>query len=132
MLVDGEPSGHPITEENFKRAFPNVDIDNLPESYAEFTRVEKPELDPYANSQSVQYVLGEDGIVKDVWSQQMMTEEEKTAKQNATKQNWADRGMFASWTFNEDRCEYEPPTPRPDDGNVYEWDEDNLTWQELS
>lgn len=35
---------------------------------------------------------------------------------------------YPSWALNEQTCQYEPPTPRPDDGFVYFWDEENLTW----
>lgn len=35
---------------------------------------------------------------------------------------------FKSWTLNEDTCLWEPPVAYPEDGNVYQWDEDNLQW----
>ena len=35
---------------------------------------------------------------------------------------------YNSWTLNETSCLWEAPTPYPDDGNVYIWDEENLTW----
>lgn len=35
---------------------------------------------------------------------------------------------FASWTLNEDTCLWDAPTPYPDDGDVYLWDEDTQTW----
>jgi hypothetical protein len=38
---------------------------------------------------------------------------------------------FASWTLNEDTCLWECPTAYPDDGNVYIWDEDTLSWAEV-
>jgi hypothetical protein len=123
-MVNGEPFEHPIFEENFKQAFPEVDIDNLPEGYAEFIRVEQPILGPYVKSQSVQYVKGEDGLVRDVWSEEMMNEEEKIAKQNEVKDEWVALNRYASWTFNEETCEFDPPVPRPEDGEVYWWDEE--------
>jgi len=30
---------------------------------------------------------------------------------------------FDSWTLNEETCNWEAPTPYPDDGQVYSWDE---------
>jgi hypothetical protein len=35
---------------------------------------------------------------------------------------------YASWTLNEDTCRWDPPTPMPDDGGVYSWDESTQTW----
>lgn len=35
---------------------------------------------------------------------------------------------FASWTLNEDTCQWEAPTAMPDDGNSWVWDEDTLQW----
>ena len=30
---------------------------------------------------------------------------------------------YASWTLNETTCQWEPPTPYPDNENYYGWDE---------
>ena len=35
---------------------------------------------------------------------------------------------YPSWTLNEDTCLYEAPTPRPEDGNFYTWDEATTSW----
>ena len=35
---------------------------------------------------------------------------------------------YASWTLNETTCRWEPPTPYPDDDNVYTWDESTTAW----
>ena len=35
---------------------------------------------------------------------------------------------FASWTLNEDTCQWQPPTPMPDDGQMYYWHEETQTW----
>lgn len=37
---------------------------------------------------------------------------------------------FASWTLDEDTCLWEPPTPRPNDGKIYDWDEPTTSWVE--
>lgn len=37
---------------------------------------------------------------------------------------------FASWTMNEDTCLWEPPTPYPTDGKIYQWDEETQQWIE--
>jgi hypothetical protein len=44
---------------------------------------------------------------------------------------------FASWTLNEDTCQWEAPIAYPTDGKIYEWNEtnyqaDNTTgWEEI-
>lgn len=40
--------------------------------------------------------------------------------------------LFASWVLNEETCRWEPPTPRPQDGNLYEWDENSVSWVQVS
>ena len=38
-IVDGQPFEHPIFEDNFKQAFPDVDLNNLPSEFLKFVRV---------------------------------------------------------------------------------------------
>jgi hypothetical protein len=35
---------------------------------------------------------------------------------------------FNSWTLNENTCRWEAPVVKPDDGQRYEWNEQNQTW----
>ena len=35
---------------------------------------------------------------------------------------------YASWVLNETTCRWEAPTPYPDDGNSYSWDESTTSW----
>ena len=35
---------------------------------------------------------------------------------------------YASWVLNESTCQWEAPTPYPDDDNDYEWDESATAW----
>jgi hypothetical protein len=35
---------------------------------------------------------------------------------------------YESWILNEDTCLWEPPTPYPTDGGMYEWDESSGEW----
>ena len=37
---------------------------------------------------------------------------------------------YNSWTLNASH-DWQPPTPKPDDGKKYEWDEDDQAWIEL-
>ena len=38
---------------------------------------------------------------------------------------------FPSWTLNESAAKWMSPTPYPQDGREYEWDEETLTWKEV-
>jgi hypothetical protein len=38
---------------------------------------------------------------------------------------------YASWTLNDDTCLWEAPTAYPDDGKIYNWDEDTTSWVEV-
>jgi len=35
---------------------------------------------------------------------------------------------FASWTLNEETCQWSAPTPMPIDNKRYQWDETTLSW----
>jgi hypothetical protein len=37
---------------------------------------------------------------------------------------------FASWTLDEDTCLWNAPTPYPDDGKLYTWNEETTSWLE--
>ena len=37
-----------------------------------------------------------------------------------------------SWTLVEDTCQWTAPTAYPDDGKVYEWNEDTTNWVEVT
>jgi hypothetical protein len=36
---------------------------------------------------------------------------------------------FASWVLNEDTCLWENPVAYPEDGNIYAWDEETVSWK---
>tara|TARA_Y100001951_G_C11151713_1_gene189594 strand:- start:179 stop:550 length:372 start_codon:yes stop_codon:yes gene_type:complete len=39
---------------------------------------------------------------------------------------------YPSWTLNKDTCLWSPPTPYPEDGKKYRWDEDTTSWVEIA
>jgi hypothetical protein len=50
--------------------------------------------------------------------------------------SWDGTGFIApqahgSWALDENYV-WQPPTPYPDDGNDYEWDEDTTSWVEIT
>lgn len=40
-------------------------------------------------------------------------------------------GPYPSWTLDSNFY-WQPPTPKPDDGKLYEWDESTLAWIEVT
>lgn len=121
-IKDGQPFEHPIFGDNFRQAFPDVDVNNLPPEFARFERVERPVLDQYEVlvSEDPTYELV-DGVYKDVWKKRDMTAEERVAKRQADikafKDAWAGRPQsenWSAWVFNENTIKYDPPIPRPE------------------
>ena len=39
---------------------------------------------------------------------------------------------YPSCVLNEDSCQWDPPTPYPDDGKNYEWNEGTKAWDEIT
>lgn len=130
QIRNGQPHQHPILGDNFREAFPHIDTNNLPPEFARFERIEPPHYGVYEVllGPSYQWV---DGIVKDVWLVRPMNAQEKLAKQEHAKALWAEHG-FPSWSFDEATCSFVPPTPRPEDGKPYRWDEQSLSWIEIT
>lgn len=79
QIRDGQPHEHPIFADNFRAAFPGVDTENLPNTFAKFVRVEQPKISTYEVYEGVSYQWV-DGVVKDVHSVRPMTNEERAAK----------------------------------------------------
>ena len=38
---------------------------------------------------------------------------------------------YPSWVLNEATCRWDAPVPMPDDGKLYRWDEETLSWVEI-
>ena len=68
----------------------------------------------------------------------------QTSYNNNFRKNYAGKGYtydktrdafispqpYPSWLLDEDTCRWDAPTPMPDDGKMYEWDEDTTSWKE--
>lgn len=129
QVKDGQPFEHPIFGDNFRQAFPDVDVNNLPNTFAKFLRVAPPKLGVYEVYEGVSYSLRSDGSYMDVHHVRLMTGEEITAKQTAVKTAWAEAANgYASWNFSDALCEYVAPVTKPEDGNAYAWRESDLSW----
>jgi hypothetical protein len=127
-IVDGNPSQHPVLEENLTQAFPDVDLNNLPIGWAKFIRVPSPKLGPYQVAEC-SYIWDGD-IVRDQWSIRAMTEEEKLIKQYRVKQSWKEDMGPTNWIFDEETCTHVPP-PKPSTDKDYEWDFGSQSWKEI-
>lgn len=48
-----------------------------------------------------------------------------------TAEHQARKPPYPSWVGNEEEMTWEPPTPYPNDGKGYYWNEDQIAWVEL-
>lgn len=79
QIRDGQPYQHPIFGDNFREAFPHVDVNNLPPEFARFERIECPNNATTFQVDEVSYQWI-DGIVKDVWTVRDMNQQERDEK----------------------------------------------------
>jgi hypothetical protein len=124
---NGNPINHPAFEDNLLEVFGGI-----PEHWESFIRLEMPKPSVY------QVLVSQDptyqkinGVWTDVWALRDMTDSEKAAKQQAVKDAWNSepRPNLTAWTFDEATCSYQPPTPKPNDGQEYFWQGTTNTWQ---
>jgi hypothetical protein len=103
QIKDGRPFEHPIFGDNFRQAFPHIDVNNLPPEFARFERIEQPnKADPFEVEEvSYQWV---NGVVKDVWTVREMTDAERAEKTEFLKDHIlrgiADRKAYAKEIVN--------------------------------
>jgi hypothetical protein len=81
QIRDGQPHEHPIMDWNFRDAFPDIDINNLPPQFANFERIECDiALDVYEAAECFYEWDATGSYVRDVWKPRPMTEEERVQK----------------------------------------------------
>ena len=70
----------------------------------------------------------------------------QTSYNNNFRKNYAGKGYtydqtrdafippqpYPSWLLSEDTCLWDAPIPYPDDGKMYDWDEDTTSWVEIN
>lgn len=138
---NGNAVDHPITEDNFRDAFPNIDPENLTSEFSKFVRIPKPQIGPY------QVLVSKDptykkinGVFQDVWEVREMTNEEKAVAQQNAKclfhshphpENWT------AWTLDEATCTLKAPIPYPEEraktlpfGVLFFWCGAENVWKE--
>jgi len=86
-IKDGQPFEHPISGENFREAFPHIDVNNLPPEFAKFERVEHPKLGLWDFYEGVTYEWFGD-VVKDVHHVREMTASEVEIKRAELNQQF--------------------------------------------
>ena len=47
---------------------------------------------------------------------------------DATRDAFIAPQPYSNWILNEETCLWEPPVPMPDDGQIYQWDEELGQW----
>lgn len=131
-IENGQVKNHPAVESNLIGVFGQI-----PEHWELFVRVKKPEPGEY------EVVIDEptyekvDGVWTDVWAVRPMTDEEKIAADEITKQKatlvWAKHTQpenFTAWVYSEVTKHFEAPIPRPQDGKKYYWHGPSNSWLE--
>jgi hypothetical protein len=125
--IDGKIVDHPLLEDNLMQVDPDFDPKNLPETLKVFERVNAPVPGPYSRVEN-SYQLGDDDIVRDVYTLVDISDEEKSALIAHTQSLPHPNG----WVFNETICGWEPGVPYPNDGKIYSWSEELANWQEIA
>ena len=105
QIRDGQPYQYPIDGNNFRQAFPHIDVNNLPPEFARFVRLPPPEFIGVYQVVVESYVLNE-GVVSDNWILCDMTAEEKADK-IARAMSWKPEGD--QWVFDETLCMWVDP-----------------------
>lgn len=111
-IENGQIKSQPAFEENLVQAFGCV-----PENWEPFVRVEMPKIGPYDILESDQPVYTKvGGTWTNGWAIRAMTDDEKTAKQQAVISAFNAREQaenWSAWTLNEVTCTMQPPIPCP-------------------
>lgn len=112
-IDNGVPSGHPIQEDNFKQAFPDIDIDNLPSNFMEFEKDAIPPIfGPYIKYHGPNYeIIGnkvKEGHILSEYSEAEKLERKFEYKKNAEK----DKSIPPGWVFNDELCVYTHPNEK--------------------
>ena len=82
QIRNGQPFEHPIVEDNFREAFPHIDLNNLPPEFAEFRRLPQPIAGPYEGEVLSSYEW-DGSVVTDAWIVERLPEEEIARRRQA-------------------------------------------------
>lgn len=93
QIRDGQPYQHPILGDNFREAFPHIDVNNLPSEFAKFIRHEPQRNASVFEVDEVKYEWV-NGVVQDVWSVRPMTDDERAVKIEEIRKDILDRCAY--------------------------------------
>lgn len=135
-IENNKPINYPLVESNLRLLHPYLNLESKTDlanyGYAIFEKTPEP-TSTYKKIAVNEYVW-EGDIIKENWTIIELSEEEKTAKQNEQHTSWLATSAnckFPSWTFNVEKCRYEPPLPKPLDEKIYAWNENTVEWVAL-
>ncbi len=83
-IKDGVPVGYPILGSNFRDAFPDIDVNNLPPTFAKCIRYPYPTNVEFYQVAFTSFIWN-NGVVEEIWSVRDMTQEEKDIKDSMYK-----------------------------------------------
>jgi hypothetical protein len=87
-----------------------------------------------------------EGLVPEIWYGNFRGQACKRTSYNGNyRKNYAGQGYtydpirdafigpkpYPSWILNETTCQWQPPTPAPTDGLMYNWNESTLAWEAM-
>lgn len=128
QIKDGNAYEHPIADWNLKMFYPDLDPLNPPEGFEKFNRTTPPEeIGKFQKVIAKEYIKL-NGVWSDNWEIVDMTEQEKQEKIKFIKENFL---FKETWKFDEENYEWIPPIPYPNDGKLYDWDNQSLKWIEI-
>lgn len=76
-LENGQPVGHPIMGDNFRRVFPQIDPNNPGPEFAKFIRINREDVGQYKVVIGGPTYAWVGDTVQDIWETRDMTAEER-------------------------------------------------------
>lgn len=126
-IENGQPVGHPVQQDNLVHAFPDIDINNLPDGWVNFTRVQPPTPGIFQKVNDWGTYAEINGVWQDSWVVTDMTQEEKESIISSYKAN----PPFPNAILNETTLLWDKPE-KPTDGQNYLWNPLTFTWTVVS
>lgn len=121
---NGVPTSDPISLENLEKIYKK----SIPSEYVDFIDSPLPTVNVYEVVDGYQYVRKDNYYVRE-YIVRPMSSAEILSKQNEVKHSWNEVG-YPSWTFNEEKCCFEPPQVNPATLR-YEWNEETQQWVQV-
>jgi hypothetical protein len=113
QIENDQPINHPALMDNLFQS-----LGGIPPGWEQFIRVPRPVLGAYQVLVSEEPTYTKQfGYWMDTWTTRDMTDAEKAAKQQATRDAFNARPQaenWSAWTLDEATCTMAPPIPRPE------------------